>query len=60
MNERREPFGTERLRALVRENARRPAEEISQAIRHSIASYRGAVSQADDLTFVVGKVLDPT
>ncbi|TWT32325.1 Phosphoserine phosphatase RsbU [Posidoniimonas corsicana] len=58
MNARHEQFGIERLQSLVRENAAKPAEQISQTIRQAIATYRGAVSQADDLTFVVAKVLD--
>ncbi|MFN3151322.1 SpoIIE family protein phosphatase [Bremerella sp.] len=57
MNEAGEQFGKQRLEELVRENANKPAEEISQIIRQALVGYRGAGSQDDDLTFVVAKVL---
>lgn len=56
-NEQNELYGADRLMDVLRANANKSAEEISQAIRQSLATYRGAASQDDDLTFVVAKVL---
>ena len=56
MNEAGDQFGKERLQELIRENASKSSEEISQAIRQALVGYRGANSQDDDLTFVVAKV----
>ncbi|MBA2116757.1 SpoIIE family protein phosphatase [Bremerella alba] len=57
MNEAGLQFGKERLQELVRQNAEKPSEEISQIIRQALVGYRGSGSQDDDLTFVVAKVL---
>jgi len=57
MNEAGEQFGKERLQELVRTNAEKSSEEISQIIRRALVGYRGTGSQDDDLTFVVAKVL---
>lgn len=57
MNEAGEQFGKERLQELIRDNAEKTSEEISQIIRQALVGYRGAGSQDDDLTFVVAKVL---
>lgn len=57
MNEEGQQYGKQRLQQLLREHATQSAEEISQTIRQSLAIYRGANSQDDDLTFVVAKVL---
>ncbi|WP_147274329.1 SpoIIE family protein phosphatase [Bremerella cremea] len=57
MNEQGHQYGKQRLQQLLRDHASQSAEEISQAIRQSLASFRGANSQDDDLTFVVAKVL---
>jgi sigma-B regulation protein RsbU (phosphoserine phosphatase) len=50
-------YGTERLLQLLRDHAHQSAEDISEAIRESLAQYRGPAAQDDDLTFVVVKVL---
>lgn len=50
-------FGTERLYPLLRKHATQTSGEISEAIREALAEYRGTLSQDDDLTFVVAKVL---
>jgi serine phosphatase RsbU (regulator of sigma subunit) len=50
-------FGMDRVHELLRENANRPAAEISEAIRDTLAQYRGPNGQDDDLTFVIAKVL---
>jgi sigma-B regulation protein RsbU (phosphoserine phosphatase) len=57
MNQKGELFGEDRLLDLLRVNANKRASEISEAIRESLAEYRGPVAQDDDLTFVVAKVL---
>jgi phosphoserine phosphatase RsbU/P len=51
-----EQFGKKRLRDLIRQSAAGTAEEISQAIRDSLAAYRGDCRPVDDVTFVVIKV----
>lgn len=57
MNEQSEQFGKERLQQLLRENADKSAQEISDVIVDQIVQYRGSGSQDDDLTFVIAKVL---
>ncbi|MGP1257265.1 MAG: PP2C family protein-serine/threonine phosphatase, partial [Kiloniellales bacterium] len=49
-------FGMDRLRDLLRTNAKRSSAEISEAIRDALAEHRGAAAQDDDLTFVVIRV----
>ena len=56
-NEKGDLYGTERLLTLLRGSAGRSADEISEAIRESLARHRGPVAPDDDLTFVVAKVL---
>lgn len=53
----KELFGMERVHDLIRRNAHRTADEISEAIRFELAEYRGPLDPDDDLTFVVVKVL---
>ncbi|MHC4108876.1 MAG: SpoIIE family protein phosphatase [Planctomycetota bacterium] len=55
-NEGREPFGKERLRKLIRDNAHRSAAEISTELREQLNHFRGGGSQDDDVTFVIVKV----
>lgn len=57
MNEAGQQFGKQRLEELIRKNAEKTSEEISQIIRQALVGYRGTGSQDDDLTFVVAKVL---
>ena len=52
-----ELYGMDRLRALIRANAHRPAAEISEAIRDALAEFRGPAAPDDDLTFVIVKVI---
>jgi phosphoserine phosphatase RsbU/P len=49
-------FGKDRLRELIRENAHRSADEISNCLRDELAAYLGESKQEDDVTFVVVKV----
>ncbi len=55
-NEAGDLYGMERVHEMIRRHARRPASEISEAIRDELARYRGPLAQDDDLTFVVVKV----
>ena len=55
-NEAGEQYGKDRLRAVIRASAARPAAEISRAILDSLVAYRGACRPADDVTFVVVKI----
>lgn len=57
MNQHGEQYGIQRLHELLREHAGDTADQISEAIRESLAEHRGPRSQDDDLTFVVAKVL---
>lgn len=57
MNEAGELFGNDRLLQLVRDHAQSTADEISEAIRDSLAKYRGPAAQEDDVTFVVAKIV---
>lgn len=50
-------FGNERLKELVRKNARWTSAEISEAIRNAVAQFRGPSGQDDDVTFVIAKVV---
>jgi sigma-B regulation protein RsbU (phosphoserine phosphatase) len=51
-----EVFGKDRLRAVIRESAKKSAADISEEIRNRLASFRGNARQVDDVTFVVVKV----
>jgi sigma-B regulation protein RsbU (phosphoserine phosphatase) len=53
-------FGKDRLREVIREAAARPADEIATAVRERLAAFRGDTKSADDITFVVVKVLSHT
>ena len=56
MNQSGEAYGMERLHELLRENVEQSAETISNLIGKSLAEFRGANAQDDDLTFVIVKV----
>jgi len=49
--------GMDRVRELLRKHAQRPAAEISDIIRDTLADFRGPAGQDDDLTFVIAKVI---
>jgi len=51
-----EQFGEERLRAVVREHAARPAGEIRDAILSEVESFLGKQRAQDDLTLVVARL----
>lgn len=48
-----EDFGEERLKALLRDGAGAPAEEISSTLAAGMREWIGSAEQHDDLTFVV-------
>jgi sigma-B regulation protein RsbU (phosphoserine phosphatase) len=50
-----EMFGKERFKAVLRENARRPARELVDAVFDAVREYAGGAKLADDVTLVVIK-----
>jgi sigma-B regulation protein RsbU (phosphoserine phosphatase) len=51
-----EPFGKQRLKAIMRAHAGRPAAEIKDALITALSEFRGNSPMRDDVTFVVVKV----
>lgn len=54
-NAKDELFGKERLRAIIRSQAAKPAEGIRDAVLEAVQAYRGDAAQEDDITLVVVK-----
>ncbi len=54
-HERRDDFGTDRLRESIARHAHRPAAAIIQAVAADVAAFAGPQPQQDDLTMVVIK-----
>ena len=54
-----EEFGMERLQQVLRENAGRTAQEISDALRAAVEGWCAPRRPDDDLTLVVIKIGDP-
>jgi sigma-B regulation protein RsbU (phosphoserine phosphatase) len=52
-----DPFGKDRLRAVIRSTAGNSAAEIAQALRDQLVAFRGEAKQVDDVTFVIVKIL---
>jgi phosphoserine phosphatase RsbU/P len=50
-------FGKDRLRDAIQRSADLPAEDMAKAIRDELARFQGDVSQDDDITFVIVKVM---
>ena len=48
-----EQFGNDRMLSLIRENRRRPASEILEALEEAVRLFCGAAPPADDLTAVI-------
>jgi serine phosphatase RsbU (regulator of sigma subunit) len=59
MSEAGEPFGEERLAALVDEHGDLPLEELRERILREIRAFVGGAGLHDDLTLVLLKVEDP-
>lgn len=57
-NDIEDQYGVERLEALVRKNAARPAAEIVAALRDEVVAFTGARHLNDDLTVVVARLVD--
>ncbi len=55
-NQRREMFGKEKFRHIIRENADKPAQTIVTAIIDAVTAFRQPLKQEDDITLVVVKV----
>jgi serine phosphatase RsbU (regulator of sigma subunit) len=51
-----EPYGFERLAALVRDNGDTTAAELRDAITRDLERFRGTTEQADDVTVVVARM----
>jgi sigma-B regulation protein RsbU (phosphoserine phosphatase) len=58
-NDRKEQYGKQRLRELIRRHSGGAAAEISEALEADLAAFRGVVASADDVTFVVIKLAPP-
>ena len=58
MNADGEPFGEERLAAVIEEHGDLPFEELRERILREIRAFVGNTGQHDDLTFVLLKVDD--
>ena len=58
VNSQNEFFGKDRLRQVIRDNARQSAACIVAAISERLNTFRGRLPQRDDVTFVVIKVLN--
>lgn len=56
MNGKGEPFGYDRLEAILRATADRPAEEIKEQVLRSLDAFRKTEPLADDATLVVAKL----
>jgi len=56
MNAEGEPFGEERLAALIQEHGDLPFEELRERILREIHAFVGTTSQHDDMTLVLVKV----
>lgn len=50
-------FGQDRLRQIIRDNHRATADEIQNTVLTELRSFRGKLSQEDDVTLVVVKLL---
>jgi serine phosphatase RsbU (regulator of sigma subunit) len=57
LDESDEQFGKDRLREVIRASASGAASDISRAIVEALRAFRGTRVPADDVTFVVAKVL---
>ena len=49
-------FGKERLRGIIRKNARRSADQIIDAVYNELNSFKPGLKQDDDIALVVIKL----
>lgn len=54
-NDAGEKFGKDRLKTILKQNRRRPSQEIVETVLAEINAFRGAARQEDDVTLVVVK-----
>ncbi len=54
-----EKFGKPRIGDIMRRHREEPAEDILEAVLHSLEEFRGDMPQEDDITLVVLKVASP-
>lgn len=52
-----EPFGQDRMRDVLRHNARLSAPEISAALDRALASFLGTARPKDDVTYAIAKLI---
>jgi len=52
-----EMFGKERFKAIISENADKPAKDITQAVINRVDSFCHPLAKADDVTLVVTKII---
>ena len=55
-NQTGEMFGKERYKAIIRENASRPAKDITEAVIKQVNSFCHPLEKADDVTLVITKI----
>lgn len=55
-NEKKEQYGKERVREIMRKRHREPAAQIATALEAELSAFRGVASSVDDVTFVVIKL----
>jgi len=51
-----EMFGKDRFREIIRQNAHRPAQKITDAVFDAVSAFRQSVKQEDDITLVIIKI----
>jgi len=56
MNDKREEFSIERVKSIIKENADKPAQEITSIIRSEVEKYVGEAPQHDDETLILLKI----
>jgi PAS domain S-box-containing protein len=58
LDRRREPYGTDRLRNIIRQNAHRQASEIVDSVYDDLNRFAYGIKRVDDITLVVVKATD--
>ena len=49
-------FGKDKFRLIIRENAKQPAQKITDAVFDAVTAFRQSVRQEDDITLVIIKI----
>jgi PAS domain S-box-containing protein len=58
LDRRREPYGTDRLRNIIRQNAHRQASEIVDSVYKDLNSFAYGIKRVDDVTLVIIKATE--